>query len=444
MATASNLAKPALDGAAPSRSVGRRLVRNVSWSVAGSASAQGSSLLAAFVLGRQLGVNGFGQIALIQATVLMLGTFGEMGLSLTTTKFVGRWRTEYPDRAGSLIGWSLRITAMSAVCIAIASAVFGPRLSMAGFSGLTNEIRAGSVLLIFDMLGRVQMGALAGLEAFDSTARVNACRAVLMLPCVWVGTRAGGLFGAVAAMAFVSFAVFAVGHAVLRAKCRSLSIRLRYRASRQTGVLATSASLSATNLLMAGSTWVITLWLAGGRAGVGELGLFNAADKWKTALLFLPQMLFQVTLPMLSHAHAEGDYAACGRIVRGALVSTLAVTGAGALCMLSLSGTLMSSYGRDFTRGAGVLSIAAAAAVAGGLYTVGSGALWALGRPAQMVWIDLVRTVLLLGLSGFGFGSSASRMMLAFVIAQALACVVLLNAIRVCLRRQEQCCQARY
>src|SRR3982074_1488110 len=107
-------------------SVRLQLARNPIWSVAGSASSQGSSLLAALLLGRILGVAPFGKVALIQATVILLGNLGEMGFALTTTKFVSRWRTIDPERAGRLIGWTLRSTAVSACSVALLLAVAGP------------------------------------------------------------------------------------------------------------------------------------------------------------------------------------------------------------------------------------------------------------------------------------------------------------------------------
>src|ERR1700694_904372 len=114
-----------------------QLARNTFWSVAGSASSQGSSLLAALLLGRMLGVAPFGKVALIQATVILLGNLGEMGLALTTTKFVSRWRTIDPKRAGRLMGWTLRSTAVSALSVALLLVVLEPHLGIAALTGLS-------------------------------------------------------------------------------------------------------------------------------------------------------------------------------------------------------------------------------------------------------------------------------------------------------------------
>jgi O-antigen/teichoic acid export membrane protein len=412
------------------QSVRSRLARNTIWSIAGSASSQGGSLLAALMLGRLLGVARFGELAFIQVTVLMLGNLGEMGFSLTTTKFVSRWRSSDPARAGRLMGWSLRATSATALVSAAILALAGPHFAGASLKGLSGELRAACGLLIFDMLNRIQLGAFAGLEAFDSAARVQVSRGLLMLPCVWLGARYGGLRGAILAMGFVSLGTFLIGHRVLAGKCRAMSIPLGYRGGLEPGVLNTSLSLWFCGLLMTGSNWAVMVLLTRQPLGFSQVGLFNAADKWKTALLFLPQMLFQVILPMLSNRHAAGDRRGCQRIVWAALGVTAVIMGLAGVLVSSLSHVLMSSYGPAFAAGAGVLSLAAASAVVSAFYTVSSGALWALGKPSQMLGIDLLKTALLLGLCGAGLAASAWDLTLAYVLSYAAGSIVILLAVR--------------
>ena len=430
MAAVAGLASSLQDLFLSPQSVRARLARNMLWSVAGSASSQGSSLLAALVIARMLGVTRFGQLALIQATVLLLGTLGEMGFTLTTTKFVSRWRVTDPERTGRLMGWSLSVTAISALLMIGLLAGVEPYLRISSLAGLSKEMKAGCGLLLFEMLNRVQFGALAGLEAFGTAARVHLSRGLLMPLSVWLGTWFGGLVGAILAMAFVSLVTFAIGHWVLRNRCTALSIPIRYRSAFDPEVLFTSMALWISTLLAAGSTWVVTLLLSRQPSGLSELGLYHAADRWKTALLFLPNMLFQVTLPMLSHSQAAGDYRACGGIVSAALASTAGVTSVAAIVVFGLSRVLMSSYGPGFAEGTSVLSLAALVAVLGAVYTVGSGVLWAIGRPTLMLRIDFFKTFLLLGLCWFGYATSAWNLMLASLLTFSAGSVVILLAVR--------------
>jgi O-antigen/teichoic acid export membrane protein len=429
MVTLASLAGPRGIRFALSELGSSRLQQNMFWSVAGAASTQGSSLLAAVVVARMLGIERFGQLTLIQTTVLLIGTLGEMGFTLTTAKFVSRWRVLDPARTGRLIGWSLRATGTSALVMTALLGGLEPYLGLSNLAGLSMEIRAGCALLFFEMLNRVQFGALAGLEAFGSTARVQIWRGILTLPCVWIGTWLGGLLGAVLSMAFVSMATVLIGHWVLRNQCRALSIPLHYRGTFELDILTTSMSLWISSLLLTGSSWAVVVLLSHQPSGFSELGLYNAADKWKTALLFFPQMLFQVTLPMLSHSHAMEDYPACGRIIFTALASTVGVTGVGAIGVICLSRPLMLSYGTAFTQGESVLALAALVAVPSAIYTVGSGAVWALGKPTQMLQVDLCKTFLLMALCWMHYASSAWNLTFAYLMTFSVGSIVVVSVL---------------
>ena len=411
------------------RSVGAQLARNTFWAIAGSVSSQGSSLLAALVLGRVLGVKLLGELALVQATVILLGNLGDMGLALTTTKLVSKWREVDPDRAGRLLGWTLRNIGMSALAAAAVLALVMPRLPFGGVQALAPELWAACGVLVFDMLNRVQLGALSGLEAFESTARVQLSRGILMLPCVWIGAEYGGLVGALAGMSCVSLGTCTVGHWILKRKCRELSIRVRYGGAPEASAITTSASLWVAALLLAGSTWAATLLLSQ-QAGFSQLGLYNAADKWKTALTFLPQMLFQVTLPMLSNRQALGDKRGCLRIVYMALGATVGVTGAAAVVVASFSRMFMSAYGAAFIAGASVLSLTAAGSVVSAIYTVGAGVLWAIGKPIQMLGVDFFKTCLILGLCWAGLAHSAWSLALCYLLSFTVGSLMIMLVVR--------------
>jgi O-antigen/teichoic acid export membrane protein len=238
-------------------------------------------------------------------------------------------------------------------------------------------------------------------------------------------------------MGVVSMATYAIGHHSLRSKCRSLSIPIHFGIAIEPGILTTSMSMWISGLLMTGSSWAAIVLLSRQPSGLSELGLYNAVDKWRVAMQFLPSMLFQVTLPMLSHSHAAGDNRSCGRIIRAALASTVAITGAAAVVVFAFSRFLMLSYGSGFLAGTRVLSLAALGAVFIAIYTVASGALWALGKPSQMLSVDFAKTVLFLAMCWFGLASSAWNLMMAYLLSFAVGCIIVMLAIRIELRTQK-------
>ena len=401
------------------------LTRNTLWALVGAACSQTSSLVAGVVLGRMLGVTGFGELALIQATLLLLGNLGEAGLTVATTKFSGQWRTADPARAGRLIGSVLRLTAVSGVFMALVFAGFRPYLGLTIAAPTSTELVAGAGLLIFDMLNRIQFGALAGLEAFKASTRIYIWRGVLTLPCVWLGVRAGNLSGAILAMGAVSGVTFAIGHLRLQEQCRARAIQIGYTAPFEIGILSTSLSLWMSSFLVAGSAWAVSFLLSR-HSGFAELGIFNAATRWSMVLLFLPNALFQVVLPMLAHKHAAEDYQSCGRIIATVLSVTLVVTGVGAMLVAALSPIVMRWYGDEFKVGINVLSLAALGAIVSAIYTVGSGIVWATDRPIRMLRVDFFKAILLLALCLMGFSSSAWNVTVAYAVSFSVGSVLLM------------------
>jgi len=377
-------------------SLARRLAFNTVWSVIGSIAAQGSSLVGTVILGRMLGVTTFGKLSLLLTTVLTVQTLAELGLGLTTTKVVASLRNTDAARAGRTIGFALRSAALSGFVFAVALAFSihrMPALRMAGAA-----LVFAPVLLLSELLNRVQMSALAGLESFQFSARAQLCRCILTPLMVWIGARNGGLTGALVGLGCASLIVCAATYQILRLRCADLNIPIRYRGFAESAMLRTSVCLWGSALLLNGSAWLAGVLLASQPGGLTELGLFNASEKWRAALVFLPNMLFQVTLPMLSHANACVDRRSCSRILGSALGLSMATTGVLAAIVVFQPALLMSIFGTGFSRGADVLSLAAWGSVAAAVWTVGSGALWAIGNPLQMLLLDALRAGLFLAL----------------------------------------------
>ena len=410
----------------PGSSQRSRLARNTSWSLFGSVLSQGASLAAAMLVGRILGVTAFGQFAFLQSTILLFGSVSELGLSLTVTKYVSRWSVNQSQRAGNLIGSSLCIVGMSASIIAVLLGTISPRLPALGFQQNSVALAIACILLVFDTLNRVQSAALSGFEAFDVVARINAVRGALSLPAVWAGLVTGGLEGIFAGLTLVSMATLVFGHLRLRSLCVHKRIRLHYSFQLEREIYGTSFSLWASMLLLFSSTWAATLLLASHPSGGIQLGLFNAAEKWKAAVLFVPNMLFQVTLPMISQTYSAKGRLSASRIMLTSSLSATGVAIAGALFLWCFAGPLMSAYGREFSLGKTVLSAAAAVAVLNAMYTMGSSCLWAVGKPSAMLRIDLFRTAVLLFLCYCGFASSALRLNFAFLTSYAFGTAAIL------------------
>jgi len=376
-----------------------RLTRGATWSTAGSIAAQGSSLVMAIVVARLLGLQAFGQFVLVQSTSLMLQGVGGLGLGLATTRRVAGLRSRDLERTGRVMGFSLLFTlgvGSLLACLALAAPGALYR-SVLGTAGPAGSVRLVGLIAFAEMLTRIQTDILIGLEAFAGMARVCVVRGGLTLSMVALGAYAFGLAGALGALAAAALVTSGVAYIVLRRTCKGNGIPMAFRGVRsETGVLWTSLFVTGSSLSLAVVTWVLNVSLARQTNGLEELALFNAADRWRAAILFLPGLLAQVSLPLLAHTHAQGRAGDCRRLLLGTSSVGLAVTVLPVLVVTWLASALMGGYGQTFVQGRPVLVLLSLACLPTALCTLGAYGLWAAGKIGTMLAIDVLRAVVTL------------------------------------------------
>jgi O-antigen/teichoic acid export membrane protein len=161
--------------------------------------------------------------------------------------------------------------------------------------------------------------------------------------------------------------------------------------------------------------WICNAMLVNRTDGYAQMGLFNAANQWFGALLFLPGALGQAALPVLSERLVDNDTAQSRRVLRfyiklnGAVVLPLVILG----CLASP--WIMASYGHGFREGWPVL---VAVLVTAGLLAVqtpvgqiiaAAGRMW-LGSGMNLGWAACFVTLSWLTLDSGALGLASARL----------------------------------
>jgi O-antigen/teichoic acid export membrane protein len=332
---------------------------------------QGLTLVSSIVTARLLGSTGFGEYGMINSTVGMFGTFAGFGLGLTTTKFVAELRTSDPERAGRIIGLTSIVAALSGGLISLGLFLFAPLLATHTLAApqLVSELRMSSLLLFFNALIGVQTGTLAGFEAFRTIAKLSLAKGLLSFPLMIAGVLTWRLPGAVLGLVAASFIGWLINNLILRKKSRDAGIRATYVGVWREGRVLWSFAFPAflANASVGPVTWMVNALLINRPRGYSEMGVFNAAYQWRTAMIFLPTLIGQVVMPMLSSLQGEKGRQSARKILLGAtLLNALFVLPA-LLPILFLSNRIMAFYGPGFASRGMVLLVTALTA---GLYAI--------------------------------------------------------------------------
>jgi O-antigen/teichoic acid export membrane protein len=440
-----NAVRSRIEALIPADSLRRRFAQGAFWSIVGACIAHGLNLVSGVVRGRWLGRDLFGQFGMVVNTIGMLGMFAGMGLGLTVTKYVAEYRLKDPARAGRIVSLVLWVTFFTAGLVSILSAVFMPCLADETLKNLLFELRLGCLLLFANTLLGVQNGVLAGLEAFRAVARINCFQAFFTFFCSLGGMFFWGLRGAVGGMAVGSVLTWGVNQRFVRGEMENRGIRTTW-----TGALgelphvwrfALSAFFS--SMLFGPVVWVHNMMMFTQPDGDAQMGYFTATRQWHSAILLLPGMISQTTLPMLTNLWSQREYEKYRKLfwANTALFAGLALVAAVPIALLSrfLMGLYDSRHplpGTDFASGWPVLVVTCLYSVLWAMNMSPGQAIWSLGMKRAANCFALLRSAILLGIYYLLIERGAMGLVWAYTIAYVLQTLYMIPFVLLTVRRK--------
>lgn len=287
-------------------SLRRRFVANVFWSITGMLISRGLAFAATVVVARLLGITVYGEMGIVLSTVNMFGVFAGFGLGLTATKHVAEFRRSDPARAGRIIGVSGLFASITGALMAGCMFIFSSWLAVHTLNAphLAGVLRIGALMLFISALNGAQTGALSGLEAFKTIARVNLFTGLVSFPMLVCGAWLGGLNGAVWALAINLGFNWLLNHRALRDEARLRSIPFTFRQCGRELPVLWRFSLPAVvgGIMVSPAIWACNSLLVNRPGGYDEMGIMTAALAFHGMMLFLGNTLSAPLLSMISHA----------------------------------------------------------------------------------------------------------------------------------------------
>jgi O-antigen/teichoic acid export membrane protein len=374
---------------------GKRLIRGASWSLIGALISRGLGIASSLIVARLLGKHGFGALGVIQSTVGMFQVFAGFALGLTATKYVSELKVSDPAKAGRILFLSLTTAVLIAGLISLMLATLAPWLAKNSLAApqLAKTLRASSLMLFFGAVSGAQTGALVGFEKFKSMARINLTAGVAAFPLMIVATYWAGLEGAVLGLISSLILNCLLNQLALNSACREYGVprvvKGIWHESRVLWKFSLPAVLS--GAMVGPALWLCSAMLVNQPGGYGEMGIYNAANQWRAAILFVPTVVETIILPICSSLRGEGNWGGYKKILLYNVYFNAIMT-LGAAVVISLFGHLiLRGYGRGFESGYTVLIVlcfsTALAATIGvsGQFIASEGRMWS-GMFLNLIW----------------------------------------------------------
>jgi O-antigen/teichoic acid export membrane protein len=351
-------------------SIQRRLISGSFWNLLATLASRGLNVLAGILVARLLGKEGFGEVGIIQSSVLMFQVFATFGITVTCAKHVAEFKNTAPQRAGKIIGFSLIFSIITGILVALVFVAISPVLASKALARpeLLSALRVSALMLVFGAWIGFQNGVLTGLEAFKTLAITNAISGICSSVLIVFGAYLGGVMGAISGMAAGMLFQCALNSYVIKRCLAKYEITIVFEGMRDHFQLVWNFSLPS---MLAGlihwcAIWLGNVVLVNRPNGYAEMGVYNAAYQWFSALLFLPAILTNVILPMLSKEKGSADLVTVKETFYLGLKSSFAILIPSAVFLSIFSPKIMALYGPDFLGSWPILVVIAIMAIVAG------------------------------------------------------------------------------
>lgn len=332
--------------------IAQRMAHGAFWSFTGTAIAKLFVLASSIICARILTKAQYGEFGIVRSTINMFVVFGSAGIGLTATKYISEYRNSKQARISSVFQLTKGFSNITAFLISLVIFVLSPYLAENTLQSpqLTNALRLGSVLLFFTVLNAAQNGTLAGLEKFRSIA-VNTllgsiAESVLML----VGAYLGGVKGAILGYGCGFLLLYICNRISIHRAFSEMHITTKYNHIERDDYkilykFTIPAALS--SFLVMPAYWICRTMLVR-KCGFEELAVYEAAEQWRTIILFVPTAISHIVLPLLSSVSGN-DSKKFWKILNFNLLINMSLALCVALVVSLFSGAIVSLYGSGYS-----------------------------------------------------------------------------------------------
>jgi len=388
-----------------SRPVLKRLLGGAFWTMVGTAATRAISLLTNIVIARLLGKEDFGAYGILNSTLETFALFGGLALGFTMIKYTAEYRVRDPVKAGRLLSSARTIAYVSAGIIALGLFLFSDQLAASTLNrpDLGGMLEIGAAYMFIRTINNIQLGTLAGFEAFRETARINVITGLLTPLLTFPLVYWMDLTGAVISLVAVALVSYAYCSRVFKQQCENhgIVVRLLDRSSFNVMPELFSYSIPAfmSWILIIPVAWLTQALLANQPSGYSELGLFNAANQWRQFVILIPTMMATVMLAVSADSYADASGGAYRQAYRMNMMLTWSYALPAVVLVSILGGPLNSLFGENFADAVWLIPPLITAAFFTVLNTVASSAVTGAGRMWVEVALNLIWAVVLIAAS---------------------------------------------
>jgi O-antigen/teichoic acid export membrane protein len=344
-----------------SSSLKLRFLKGLLWNAIGIFASRLFLLISSFLVARMLGRESFGELGIIQSTIGMFGVFAGLGLGLTSIKYLAEFKFKDKARAGRIISLTNLIALIISSLLALILILLSPLIASETLAAqnLSLPLQLSSVLLFFSTLNGIQISILTGIEKFKRIAEINLLNGILTFLLITVGAFYFRLLGAVVALNLSILLTYLYSYYIVRIELKKNNIKLSFKNCFKEKHILINFSLPAflAGALVSPVNWICSVILVNQKNGYAEMGVYNAANQLFSVLLFLPGIVGNTILPMLTEKITEQDSNSSKKLIQYSIVLNGIIILPIIIISMFFSDSIMSLYGSQYSQYGNILVI---------------------------------------------------------------------------------------
>jgi O-antigen/teichoic acid export membrane protein len=331
--------------------LGERFSRGIFWNLLGTFFTQGSVFITAIVLARLLGKETFGELGMMQSTLITLASIAQVSTGLTATKYVAEFRDVNKVRAGQVLGLCSVLTLITGIVATVLLIVSAPWMAehILAAPHLAFGLSISAAYVLFTVINGYQIGALAGLESYKSISTYGALLGAMHIAVCVLGALQWGLQGAVGGMTISAFLRWGVYAFVLNRESGKQGITVRRQQGLREQKILREFMLPAA---LGGLTTMPAIWLGNAILaqqldGYSQIGIYAAANNVRVLMLMMPTLFNNVGVAVLNNKFGNSDRDGYLGLYYANIKVTAVMAVGGAAMMALLSTTIPGWYGME-------------------------------------------------------------------------------------------------
>lgn len=328
-----------------------RIVSGAFWSILGTSISKLLVLAAGIVCANILGPKGYGELGIIRSTINMFVIFGTAGMGVTATKYISQYLKSNIEKAGTIFAISNIFTFVSGLAISLFVIIFSPSISeLLNEPELCFSIRFGGLLLFFSIVNGCYHGSMLGYENFKGLAINTFGSSIIEAVFVVVGAYYEGVSGALIGYGIGVMSLTFFNRSSVHKLFKASGIKVNYsnlHISDFKVLYQFSLPAALSSFIVVPSYWIARALLAN-HSGFEEVGMYEAAEQWRTIILFIPSALSNIILPMLSGYQSLNDSHSYKKTFYCNLLLNVSVSALVAAIVILFSGLILDAYGQGF------------------------------------------------------------------------------------------------